>query len=216
MMTNSGPANKFLQNPVLLILFIIFILVSSCTTKRELIHQNELIKVSQPRVFTKSFKNGLYKTNMVIYGRELSGLLFFNKNENSMRTVMLSEFGLKYFDVEYAMDGEIPFMVHHIIEFLNHEKFIYSFENFLELIMIDTDRTADIHKDADNPIMFIREENRNNKTTTFIYNSNTGAVGEIYQKKAGVKLTNYDYMSPGAIEYKHGKTKFSLVKVEKE
>ena len=192
--------------------------IGGCSTKREIVNTDEQVKISQPRVFGNTFKNGLYKTDMQIHEHELSGLMFFNKKDKSMRVVMLSEVGFKYLDVEYIIGEKDPFTVHQVTDFLNYDKFIGSIQNFLSLVMIDVDEQHQTFK-ADDPGFLMREVVNDGNKTLYHYNSNSGAIGEIDQagsKKVTIILDDYDYLSPGSIVYHQGKIHYSLKKVEKE
>lgn len=216
-MTNFKSIRQLLSKSFTLTLIILSIY--GCGSTKTTVNIDELVKVSQPRVFTNTFKNGLYKTTMDIHDHELSGLMFFNKTDKSMRVVMLSEVGLKYFDIEYINDEQDPFVIHQLSELLNNEKFTYSIKNFLSLIMINPNKPADIYKVEENPGFLLREENIEGKKSSYYYNSNSGSISKINQsgsKKTEIILTEYDYLSPGEINYKQGKISYLLSKIEKD
>lgn len=214
-MTNFKLHSKKLFRFCLVTLLMPILITSSCTSKREIVNTDELVKISQPRVFGNTFKNGLYKTDMQIHEHELSGLMFFNKKEKSMRVVMLSEVGFKYFDVEYILHDQNQFTVHQVTDFLNHDKFIESIKNFLILVIIDVDEQYKTYK-ADRQGFLLREIENEGSKVLYNYNSNSGAIDEISSKKATIKLADYDYLSPGSIDYHQGKIHYLLLKVEKE
>lgn len=209
--------SKFFNYFTISLLIIVF-LFGSCDAKREIVNTDELVKISQPRVFGNTFKNGLYKTDMQIHEHELTGLMFFNKKDKSMRVVMLSEVGFKYFDIEYILGEPDPFTIHQVTDFLNHDKFIGSIQNFLSLVMINVDEQHQTYKDNQAGFLLREVEKENNKTL-YHYNSNSGAIDEITQngsKKVTLILSDYDYLSPGSILYHQRKIHYSLKKVEKE
>ena len=212
----------------LIVLLTVLVFAGGCTSKKTMVVSNHssgetggTVKISQPRVFSPTYKNGLYKADMRIHGRDLSGLVFFSKKDSAMRMVMLSEVGLKYFDVEYSPDGQSPFVVYQIIDFLDHEKFTASLHNFLNLVMLDAYEAKQDYTFECQPQNMVRVIKKDGNNHRYYYNSNSGAVNEIIQsgflkKKTTVELTGYDYLSPGNIIYSQGKTQYSLTKVEKE
>lgn len=214
-MTNSRLHDRESLTFFSISLLTIAFLFVGCTTKRELVNTDELVKISQPRVFANTFKNGLYKANLQIHEHELSGLMFFNKKEKSMRVVMLSEVGFKYFDIEYVLGNQNPFTVHQVTDLLNHDKFIGSIQNFLSMIMINVDEQHQTYK-GDQPGFLIRKESKDAIKTDYIYNSNSGAISNIKQKKITIELTDYDYLAPGNIIFLQGKIQYILNKVKKE
>jgi len=218
-MNNSKLNNNSIINCRLLVLLLAILVFAGCTAQREIVNTDELIKISQPRVFANTFKNGLYKTNIQIHNRDLSGLMFFNKKDSSLRVVMLSEVGLKYFDIEHIIGKENPFVLHQVIDFLNHDKVINSLKNFLDILVIDNDQSYETYK-IQNRAGYLEREIKNSGTDkNYIYNSNSGAIEQINQKgkiNSTTSLKAYDYLAPGEINYMQGKINFSLVKVEKE
>lgn len=211
--------SKFNQNKmksIYLIILLISVTISiGCNPKKEIVDTSGMVKISQPRVFANTFKNGLYKTDLQIHDHELSGLMFFNKKDKSMRVVMLSEVGFKYFDIEYVLGNQNPFTFHQVTDLLNHDKFIGSIQNFLSMIMINVDEQHQTYK-GDQPGFLIRKESKDAIKTDYIYNSNSGAISNIKQKKITIELTDYDYLAPGNIIFLQGKIQYILNKVKKE
>lgn len=218
-MTNSKLNKNKVFHFYLLILLSAYLLTNGCALEREIVNTDELVKISQPKVFGRTFKNGLYKTDMQLYDHELSGLMFFNKKENSMRVVMLSEVGLKYFDVEFILGEQNPFLVHQLTDFLNHDKVINSIENFLSLLMIDINDQHQTYKSENQTGFLLREIKNERGKKIYHYNSNSGSIDGITRSgknKSTTTLTAYDYLSPGKIVYKQGKIHFTLNKVKKD
>lgn len=210
--------NKIYPSGLLILLFVL-LLISACTAEREIINTDELIKISKPRVFANTFKNGLYKASMQIQDRELTGLMFFNKKDSSFRVVMLSEVGLKYFDVEYVIADDHQFIVHQIINFMNYDKVVNSLNTFLDLLIIDNNQAFKTYKVKNRSGYLQREIRDSGIKISYLYNANSGAIEQITQSgknKSSTSLKAYDYLAPGEINYMQGKINFSLVKVEKE
>lgn len=197
------------------------LIASGCAPKKAMSSQDAVVKVSQPRVFTKTMKNVLYKADMQVYDRDLSGLLFFKQTDTSMRVVMLSEVGLKYFDIEYKTNENGKIIVHDLIDFLDHKKFTDAFFNFLSLVMLDTNGAKEYYRYKKQPGELVRVIDKGGHDNHYTYNSNSGAVSRIMQsgfltKNTTIEMTDYNYLSPGQILFLSGKVKFSLTRVERK
>ena len=74
---------KYLKIPGNLFLGIVVIaFLVSCSTAEKLPTEAQ-IKMSQPWVFNADFEKAVYKTNMKIYGNDLSGLTIIKKTNKS-------------------------------------------------------------------------------------------------------------------------------------
>ena len=84
------------------------------------------------------FSTTLYRTQIDVVGKHLSGLLFFKKQpDNSYRVVFTNEMGLNFFDFHFA---EHKFEVLHCIEQLNKKAVINQLHKDIGfLLMTDLD-----------------------------------------------------------------------------
>jgi hypothetical protein len=201
--------------------FVLSMLIASgCAPKKAIADKQDNVKVSQPRVFTKTLKNVLYKADLKIGDRELSGLMFFNQTDSTMRVVMLSEVGLKYFDIEYRKnDGHID--VHDLSELLDYKKFKEAFFNFLTLVMMDAHGAKEDYKIETQPGELKRVIDKGGHDNHYTYNSNSGAVNRIVQsgfltKNTTIEMSDYDHLSPGKILFLAGNVQFDLAKVDRK
>lgn len=178
-------------------------------------------KVSKPWIFGFGFKDGLYKANLAVNGRDISGLIFIKKQENSYRVVMLSELGLKYFDIEF-ISGEVPSVqLHYINDLLNKGNIIYGIKNSLALIF--PQYTDDVLENNFKDIksgMTIATLDAADKKKRYYYFLQTGKIEQIIKYKAINQKTlasfsNYGVDSPGKISITYGKVNWDLVRIEK-
>ena len=186
------------------ILSVSLILNMACNTA-ERIPDDRLLKVSQPWVFSSDFQKALYKTDMLLYGRDLSGLTMIKKNKGSYRVVMVSEVGLKYFDLEFfTRDDSIA--EHHVIGFLDRKTIVQMLEkNFSLVFMIFPEKKKErfyrdkLTKSMTKEIKFKRQKN------SYVFNSAFGMVSMIYAEKSGgkrvVSADIRDHLSPQTINF---------------
>lgn len=129
---------KQLSNLILIGILSLFIGLSSCSYK----HYKGLEKVSTshdslPFIFDTSFKTTTYLTDFEVFGNRLSGLTIIKKVEltNTFHVVFMSQIGLKYFDLEIAMDKESDwFRMNYIMESLNRDFIINALQTDFELL----------------------------------------------------------------------------------
>jgi len=206
---------------ILLVLIVSAVIASGCAPKKAISGQDSGVKVSQPRVFTGTLKNVLYKAELQIGKRDLSGLMFFKQTDTSMRVVMLSEVGLKYFDIEYKKNEQGRIVVHDLIDFLDHKQFTESFFNFLSLIMLDANGAKEDYRIETKPGEMKRVIDKGGHDNHYTYNSNSGAVSRIVQsgfliKNTTIEMSDYNWLAPGTILFLAGNIKFNLTKVERK
>ena len=85
--------------------------------------------------FRPAFNAELYNTKVNVVGKHLSGLLLFKSMpDSSMRVVFSNEMGLKFFDFEFAANGD--FRVYQVIKQLNKKAVIKTLRNDFELLMM--------------------------------------------------------------------------------
>ncbi len=70
-------------------------------------------------IFDTYFEKALYKTNINIYGTNLTGLTLIKRTDSAMHVVSMSELGIKYFDIEFPDKDQQESKVHYIMELLD-------------------------------------------------------------------------------------------------
>lgn len=177
-------------------------------------------KVSKPWIFNYNFREALYKTSLLIKSQEISGLLFIKKNDSSLRMVMISELGLKYFDMEFSTINQKNNQVHYMIEFFNRPKIVSAIRASLQLLVLQYSDQALEQAEKDTLSgMTIARLNDENKKYLYYYYLHSGKVEQItingnLNKKLAT-FANYDLFSPQIISLTTSKTFWELKKVEK-
>lgn len=86
--------------------------------------------------FKPAFTVDLYNTQVDVTGNHLSGILLIKKMpDSSMRLVFSNEIGFKFFDFEFAKNGD--FKVYSIIDKMNKKPVIKTLRKDFELIMME-------------------------------------------------------------------------------
>lgn len=197
--------DKKIINLLIAVTFLMGLLaVQSCQTT-EKVAVDKQIKLSQPLVFSTDFQKALYKTNMMIYGNEISGLTLIKKTGSDFRLVFMSEIGLKYFDMEFFSKND-SLVIHHVISVLNKKPVLEILSNDFSLIfMIFPEKTSvKFYKDSMTKSM-IKEYKRKGQKSKYIFDPNFGTVSSIHDKKRGKKnviaINKSDHPAPQTINF---------------
>lgn len=176
-------------NPVAgsIILIAVLLLLSQCNTA-ERVPANTQIKASQPWVFGPDFQKALYKTSMMVFGNEISGITIIKKTGRNYRVVMISEVGLKYFDMEFfGEDGSIK--VHYVISLLDHKPVVEMLgNNYKLLFMIFPDKRKEKYYRDSMTKNMAKEIKYKGQKSRYNFNNNFGMVSTVYDKRRGNKL----------------------------
>jgi hypothetical protein len=85
--------------------------------------------------FRPAFSTQLYKTNVQITGKSLSGLLLFKQMpDSSTRVVFSTETGFKFFD--FSFGGAARFKVFYVIPQLDKKLVLHALQNDFELLLM--------------------------------------------------------------------------------
>ena len=159
----------------------LFLILVSCAT-------NNVAKDLKPVVLEKTVYNApyfsnpeidyVYKTNITVYGNELSGIFIAKKiNETTHRVVFTTEFGNKLLDFEIS---ETDFKVNSIVDELNRKILINTLKTDFRLLLRN---------------QFLIKEQLENGTNK-VYKSNEGSrYNYIYVAKLGEKLSKIVHAS---------------------
>lgn len=113
----------------------IVLFTASCKSYRVEATKNglPLLHEYQKRYFDDVSKDYIYKANIAIYGKELSGILIFKKlDEKRHRLVLTTDFGNKLMDIELS---EQDFLVHFIMEDLNRKIILNTLKKDFRLLL---------------------------------------------------------------------------------
>lgn len=85
--------------------------------------------------FKPAFGTGLYSTQVDVVGNHLSGLLIIKKMpDSSTRMVFSNEMGFKFFDFEFAADGQ--FKVYSVIKQMDKKPVLKTLRKDFELVLM--------------------------------------------------------------------------------
>ena len=163
------------------------------------------IKLSQPWVFNVDFQKAIYKTNMMIYGKEITGLTIIKKTGSSFRLVFMSEIGLKYFDMEFFLENN-RIVTHYIISVLNKKPVLKMLsDNFSLLFMIFPEKVSEeFYQDAMTNNM-IKEYSSKGHRSKYIFDPNFGMASSIHYKNKGrniiITVNITDNLAPQTINF---------------
>ena len=197
------------------VLISMIIVVSSCSIKGyKPIANSEEVKATTLHIFDTDFNKALYKTSMVIYGNNITGLTLIKKTDSAYRVVSMSELGIKYFDFEFPFDRQKPTVVHYIMEPLNKKLLIDLLDRDFRLLFFcpDVDKSGIMVSESDSSKM-IMKHNR----WFYLFNS-SGEILEIAKQrslKQEFRLYNYSKSFPGSINIDHGKIDFDFELVDR-
>jgi hypothetical protein len=188
----------------LLLLGCSFLFAAGCNTAEKLPADSH-VKVMHPWIFSPDFQKVVYKTNLLVYGNDLSGLTVIKKSDSSFRVVMMSEIGLKYFDMEFFRESD-RLEVHHIINFLDRKPVIEMLENNFSLIfmMFPEKSKKDFYRDNSIKSMIMEIKYKRQKSQ-YAYDVNFGQVSKIFDKKGGrnlvITINLKDHLAPDIINF---------------
>lgn len=170
-----------------------FISINSCSYK----HYKGFEKVSDteislPQVFDPEFKKANYLTHLEVFGNQLSGITIIKKavQTNTFHVVFMSQIGLKYFDLEIAMDQEADdFRMNYIMESLNRNFIINALKSDFELLFVKFKNDAQLQM-YQHPLKDLREITINDGNTLASYIIDNKDVSSISLKKGSSDLAS--------------------------
>jgi hypothetical protein len=112
--------------------------------------------VTKLQKFKPAFTVALYSTRVDVVGNHLSGLLLVKKMpDSSTRMVFSNEMGFKFFDFEFAADGN--FKVYSIVKQMNKTAVLKTLRKDFELILMNQldSSNVDIRKDSSGLLYYI-------------------------------------------------------------
>ncbi|MGK4568426.1 hypothetical protein [Flavobacterium sp. 3HN19-14] len=122
--------------PFLVINVLIVLVFASCATQNVVKDYTSVASketVFQNPYFANSTTDYVYKTNITVYGNELTGIFIAKKiNESTHRVVFTTEFGNKLFDFEIS---ENDFKVNSIVDDLNRKIIINTLKGDFRLLL---------------------------------------------------------------------------------
>ncbi len=161
-------------------------------------------------VFSDTTKAYIYRTQIVLYGNDFSGLLIIKPKGKNHRIVFINEIGMKFFDIEIS---EKDFTVHHIFEPMNKKiliKLLVSDFRFILMKNLNTKLIFYTQRKTNKQIIKPRKQ-RN----LFYINSKTHLPEKafkfsIIRKNTFLFYENYKGVIPENIKIIHKNIKFEM------
>ncbi|MEX0810681.1 MAG: hypothetical protein WD048_00605 [Chitinophagales bacterium] len=194
---------RFPMLPFLLISLLF--LSSSCATKE----YSQLARTDSAPELNKLFERKhayIYKSNALLYGEKVSGILAIRQMpDSSYRVILTSYLGLKFFD--FGFDGT-DFKVHKIMDKMNRPALVEVIKNDFQLLLmsnVDLSQLESFHNPDTGNYVF---RHKTGKLTQFYFVNNDGALKRIEQfkkrkKKVVIEIKKYRFKSASEIQLRH-------------
>lgn len=189
------------------------LIVTSCSIKEyKPISESEKRKITEPYIFSNNFEKILYRTSINIYGKNISGISLIKKTDSSTRVVSMSELGIKYFDIEFPFNKQIPAIVHYIMEPMNKKLLINMIIRDFKLLLFPPEiNQSDILINNDGTKMI---EKFNKHYYYFNSYGNISQISKSLKSKPNIYLFGYNNGFPQTISLNHGNIWFEFNAIE--
>ncbi len=163
--------------------------------------------------FKPNFTVALYNTKVDVVGNHLSGLLIIKKMpDSSTRMVFSNEIGFKFFDFEFAQNGD--FKVYSIIKQMNKKSVLKTLRKDFELILMEhVDDKEVFVRTKDGLLYYIFPKKKGfNFYITDSLGDNLIRMERASKRKTVVEATMHDYINgiPDTIDIKHKTFNFTI------
>ena len=202
---------------IVLVLINLLLLLNSCSTiRRQGYAKSKTDSFKFIPIFNSDFTKALYKADISLNKRAFTSLVFIKRitENNSLRMVLLSEAGLKYFDFEFFPDDSV--IVHYAIDFLNKKALIKTLTNDFKLIfkqVVLPDKTK-IFVNSENTDKRILRLKQNGKKDYYFIGNSSGADKidrkGCLLKRTTISISGYENNIPEIITINHVFPKFSI------
>ena len=173
-------------------------------------------KLSKATVFAPDFLKALYKTELTLHGRTITGIIVIKKVGNGYQMAMVSEVGLKYF--EFFFPEVSPFDAHakYVMAVLDREPVKEALMSCFGLLFREAKYNSQTRlkiNESKTKVLLIDKEK--SSRFSYYYNPISGEVGQLIQNRfpgtrTSIKLSNYKNDAPGSILVYRGKISMNL------
>ncbi len=171
----------------LIISVFLSLIISSCSTLNVVKGYNlEALETTEFKVpyFSNPEMDYVYKTNISVYGNELSGIFIAKKiNQTTHRVVFTTEFGNKLLDFEIS---ETDFKINFIVDELNKKILINTLKIDFRLLLRNSYTVKNQYDNKENKVFLTEDGKRNNYL--FISKSNDRLVKIVHTTKKKEKI----------------------------
>lgn len=180
------------------------------------------VRMASVKLLDNDCSSQLYKAGISVYGHYFSGLYLLKKQpaDTSYRVVMLSEFGLSYFDFTYKNQS---LKLESVQEFLNKPLLIKLLQNDIKLWFNTIDCSSEV-KEFKPKSPYVHAYKFKYKSDKYYYFYDQNKQLSLIKKKEGwfgkaiINIGSYENGIPKTLEIKHkrGKITTNLTLLKKE
>jgi len=195
-------------------------LLAGCSGTHKMTAGADNIKAAQPRFFGPDFKKALYKADMTVYGHELSGLMLFKKSRGLVRVAFISEFGLKYFDLEVPASDTAAVTFHYLIDLMNRKPVVKMLKISFRMLFLHYPENEKNHAFNCHDEWMVKVFKDKGEKAIYSYVQNSGQVSSarqfgLFKTKVRMEAGDYTAQYPSGIHiWLKKKIKIDLVLIE--
>lgn len=187
----------------------------SCSLKGYVPVTNDT-KPTNIQIFNSDFEKLLYKTNIKIYSKLLTGITIIKQDNNTIRVVSMSEMGMKYFDIEFSLTGNKEASVHYVMEPLNKKLLVNLIINDFKLLFYQpTINDAEIMVSEHNENVFAIKHNKLwYLADEFGYVDVIAKKNQLLNNKKIVAIKYNSKLQPSNINIEHNNISFNFAEIK--
>ena len=173
-------------------------------------------KLSKATIFAPDFLKALYKTELTLHGRTITGIIVIKKVANGYQMAMVSEVGLKYFEFFFPEGSPFDAHVKYVMAVLDREPLKEALISCFGLLFREANYSPQTHlkvNESETKVLLIDREK--GSRFSYYYHPISGEVGQLIQNRfpgtgTSIKLSNYKNDAPGSILVYRGKISMNL------
>ncbi|OFY50569.1 MAG: hypothetical protein A2W85_00745 [Bacteroidetes bacterium GWF2_41_31] len=173
-------------------------------------------KLSKATVFAPDFLKALYKTELTLHGRTITGIIVIKKVDDGYQMAMVSEVGLKYFEFFFPEGSPFDAQAKYVMAVLDREPLKEALISCFGLLFREAKYNSQTRlkiNESKTKVLLIDKEK--SSRFSYYYNPISGEVGQLMQNRffgtrTSIKLSNYKNDAPGSILVYRGKISMNL------
>ncbi|NOX84373.1 MAG: hypothetical protein GXO86_00175 [Chlorobi bacterium] len=197
-----------MSKPKWIYLFVLLagvMILPGCSASKKTAVNESKVKVALPRFFAPNFKKALYKADMKIYGRELSGLMLFKKSNGVVRVAFISEIGLKYFNLEIPAGDTAAIKFYYLIDMINRKPVIKMLETSFRILFLHYPDSEKNYSFECHDGWMVSVLKNGGEKVNYSYQQNSGWVDSArqygwFKPKIRVEASDYGVQYPSKIQ----------------
>jgi len=203
---------------------VLFSGLTSCTYHHYKGLEKSSTAISIPNIFDSSFQKATYITDLEVFGNELGGITIIKKVEqsNTFHVVFMSQIGLKYFDLEIAIEKDTNwFSINYIMESLNRDFILTALQTDFELLFskFPSGAQKQFYKHPEKDIREVIILKNGKEVTSYLFENRQVPLISLLKGSsviASVKILETKANHPTHININHRKARLKIVLKEIE